>query len=823
MFKYWLLIIMLFPLGGRAQIKASAADTVLTNIENRAEEYSKNHVDEKVYLHLSKSAYNAGDTAWFKAYVVAGKNHHLSNLSGVLYAEMVDQNGSVLQRLNLQLDGGLTTGDFLIPVETLAGPYHIKAYTKWMLNDSSNYFDQKITVLPLAAQQDLGAGKSDDVINQAAFTVQFFPEGGRLINDLRTKVAVKFTQNNKAIENSDGVITDDSGNELASFTTQHGGLGVFALKPQSGKHYKAKLTFAGNGKYECNLPEAENSGITLGINAIGDTLYVKIAANDVYFKSNKGTSFYILAQSAGEYYYSTAAKLDEPVFTASLNKMRFPAGIARFTLFSRAGQPICERLVFIRNNDQLKLKIDGLKAAYQQGEPVKLTIATKNGNEAPVPTSLSIAITNEDLLNKDLTKENSIISSLLLSADLKEHIADAGYYFTHYSEEEQSGLDLLLLTQQYNKYNWKKILSPDNVKEIYLPEKGLSINGLIRSTDGQPLAGVKISMTCITENFMADTITDANGKFIFENVNLTGRAKLFLQAQVKDKSEVNIYVQQPEYLKEDNATSSESITGLNNESQTNNQLKQNGISNKAIGLKEVKINSTKKEKASLNNKYGTDNPYTIPGSKLIDMGPLSMGLAAKLPAISYKDGKFYSLKGFPSPQLHIVLNNHEIDPQEINSSIDPADVENVKILEGRSYKIMYGVASDPRANDNDDIVLITTKQFAGTVKTLPIKSKSVALNISDISGSLKTKVFTTTIGPSNTINYVFSGYYDPNQVNFTIPSASSVYWKPDIITNENGNATVSYITKLKGKYKITIDGIDGNGNLTFIVMQYKVE
>ena len=59
---------------------------------------------EKVYVHLDNSAYIAGDTIRYKAYVVRASSAHPSDLSKVLYVELLDAEGEHLDRQVLKIN-----------------------------------------------------------------------------------------------------------------------------------------------------------------------------------------------------------------------------------------------------------------------------------------------------------------------------------------------------------------------------------------------------------------------------------------------------------------------------------------------------------------------------------------------------------------------------------------------------------------------------------------------------------------------------------------------------------------------------------------------
>ena len=65
----------------------------------KAMNFNKVVPQEKVYLHFDNMGYFENETLWFKAYVTRTDNGHLSDLSKVLYVELLNPTGDVLQTL----------------------------------------------------------------------------------------------------------------------------------------------------------------------------------------------------------------------------------------------------------------------------------------------------------------------------------------------------------------------------------------------------------------------------------------------------------------------------------------------------------------------------------------------------------------------------------------------------------------------------------------------------------------------------------------------------------------------------------------------------
>ncbi len=95
---------------------------------------------EKVYLHLDKADYILGDTVWYKAYVLDGTFGTPSAVSGVVYVELLDGGGKLVQRSRQLLVAGSTYGEFILdPAKAESGTFTIRAYTRWLQHFGQDY------------------------------------------------------------------------------------------------------------------------------------------------------------------------------------------------------------------------------------------------------------------------------------------------------------------------------------------------------------------------------------------------------------------------------------------------------------------------------------------------------------------------------------------------------------------------------------------------------------------------------------------------------------------------------------------------------------
>ena len=104
-----------------AQDKAkglTTSDSLLTYM-GRLMLSGKNLMQEKVYLHFDNTGYFLGEKIWFKAYVTRAYDCKPTDISRVLYVELVNPSGEVIKKRNLKS----TTTDR--PTETS----HLTVYT----------------------------------------------------------------------------------------------------------------------------------------------------------------------------------------------------------------------------------------------------------------------------------------------------------------------------------------------------------------------------------------------------------------------------------------------------------------------------------------------------------------------------------------------------------------------------------------------------------------------------------------------------------------------------------------------------------------------
>ena len=102
--------------------------------------YSPASLAEKIYVQLDGKVYTTDKTIWLKSIVTNAFDHVPSQLSGVLYTELIDPYQKIIEKKLIKLENGIGVGSFDLNQSYPEGVYTIRAYTEWNKNFGSDFF-----------------------------------------------------------------------------------------------------------------------------------------------------------------------------------------------------------------------------------------------------------------------------------------------------------------------------------------------------------------------------------------------------------------------------------------------------------------------------------------------------------------------------------------------------------------------------------------------------------------------------------------------------------------------------------------------------------
>ena len=475
-------------------------------------------VQEKVYLHLDNTCYYKGDTIWYKAYVVRADDMTYTDMSRILYVELVSPDGYVVDRQNIILsDKGYSNGNIELKDSLYSGFYEIRAYTRWMMNfcvtehpyrrkDREQFYNKQMArdffrqygtvysrVFPVyerpsepgsyAMKYIVGRPKTRlDSEPKKKLNVQFFPEGGHLVAGTENTVAFEVTNELGEYVDVSGTIGD------IPFKTEHRGRGAVTLTPAKGA--LPDMTFEYEGKnWTFSLPKPEKNGCSIRL-TVGDTVVnAGVRVSGIRSGEVFPQTYYVAVLCRGVLKYFHAVDVDQDGRAMlSIPTKELPTGVNDLLVLSESGALLADRLFFVNNHDydSPSLVVSGSHGDYEAYAPISLQFESAS-DIGHVSISVRDASTDEPTYDT-----GNILTEFLLSSDLKGFIAGPDYYFESDDAVHQRALDLLMMVQGWRRYDYEELTSGKALR--YTPEKNITVEGAVYNTvDFEPIMDSEIS------------------------------------------------------------------------------------------------------------------------------------------------------------------------------------------------------------------------------------------------------------------------------------------------------------------------------------------
>ena len=483
--------------------------------DEKLEAWHQENPIEKVYLHLDRQDYFAGQTCWFKSYFIS--DFQPSARNSTLFVELLNTTGELINKKVLPVFNGITYGQIDLPDTLSTGTYQLRAYSPLMLNHDKDFLYS--TAIRLY-------GKSSKNKPTVAGNVQlrFFPEGGILLTGVENTVAFKATNTSGLPVNFKALIKDDSGNTITPIKSMHDGMGKFAFTPIEGRTYVALL----DGR-EFPLPEASREGVALQIsqNEKGFLYQLQSVGGDRF------RPVYVIGQMQHKVVFKQAI---DASLKGSIATDKLPSGVLQCTFFNKDGIPLAERLVFIDNQEYL------VKASLQKE---KIDLRPRRKNELsihfaePVEGNFSVAVTDNDFNEPGLRKEN-IISSLLLTSDIPGYVHHPAFYFSNHPAAKDA-LDLVMLTNGWRRFTWKQVADNNLPKPQYNDPGYISLSGKVNVRGSKKSFADRDLLVWVATSDSGRALqmvkTDAEGRFKMDSVVFFDKAKILFTDVMGKKSQ----------------------------------------------------------------------------------------------------------------------------------------------------------------------------------------------------------------------------------------------------------------------------------------------
>jgi hypothetical protein len=236
---------------------------------------------ERAFLHTDREIYIAGETVFFKLYIINETTHKLSDISRIAYLILRNRTSTPIARIRLKLDHGTTFGSIFLSDTLSSGPYQLSVFTNWMRNSGEESFFTKEIFIANRFDTDLSTLNTfSGTINNS---VDSTPQSSAIIINSdkpeynkrdKIKLALKFPDHfSRALANVSISVTEEVpglGKDIS--------IGAYLFMQES-KSDSVKSLYPGNSGY---LPEQKGEIINGNVR---DQLSHAIISNSCVFLS----------------------------------------------------------------------------------------------------------------------------------------------------------------------------------------------------------------------------------------------------------------------------------------------------------------------------------------------------------------------------------------------------------------------------------------------------------------------------------------------------------------------------------------------------------
>jgi hypothetical protein len=780
---------------------------------------------EKVYLHTDKDVYLAGDVIWFKAYLFDLKYNTPGKLSKNLYVELISPSSKIVKSRLVRLDNGIGHGDIGIPDTSETGTWQIRAYTAWMQNfDPYFVFSKKIQISNVKYSKVNTANTSKTENREY---LGFYPESGSMVEQVMSTIAFKASDKNGEGLDVDGFIVTSKNDTVCKVASSHLGMGKFRLCPQKDETYFFK-GYINHKMFKSELPKILPLGYILEISdkdSLEESIIIKTNTNTLPADSSK--NLFLSFSFENKELMKLAVTLNNLQKVLFLYKKGLPEGIISITLFDENKIPVAERIFYNEIKDSLKFEIESNKKRYVTREKVEFNISADSLINDFKGASLSLSVTNTSF---NPVNYSNIKIYKNLESELKGRIENPKMYFDKLNHDRFKQLDLLLMVQGWRNYIWKEIRDT-TLAVKYSPERGFTFKGTITQRfSSKPLnnAYLTLWMPQDSQYIFYSTRSDSLGHFCFKILKIYN--KQFVKISLRNKKlrqtgclhipdwwehePLNIIPENKYIFKNDSISRSVQ--------QERKKLARQYKLSDTIELAEFEVKA--------------DRIYNI--ADTVDRIKLlkTYDLQVKSQDSSYFSLLYFIVKNIPEARLRAM--NHYIPDESIGETnpyyTDPG-VTNLSFAGKHSSFILMkwdtesqGAGNIIDSNEYDYYLAMTMNNFRKVKINKFLNSNfsyyyQVLLFLKPEAYNTCTS-YSTLVTGYNIAKEFYSPHYD-SDINTNKPDLrTTVYWAPDITTDNKGCAHISFYTSdIKGEYRIDLQGVTPSGKPVAKQCFYKVE
>jgi hypothetical protein len=490
-------------------------DDFVNSIKQRADNYFAKNSGVKLELLFDQPQYVSGDTARFKTSYLKATNLQPVDGTQIVHVCLFDQDGKKKLSRWFSVTNGFAANSLSIPENLLPGTYVLVGFTDWMKNFSQElFFKQEFVV----------SGKNLFVREQPSDTLEFYPEGGRLIEGVENNIAVRYKGSRPKVTAS----ILESGSQIATVEVRNDSVSTFRLTPKS-TTYSAETA----GK-KFALPSINNKGVSLRVE-IADRIKLNLekAGDDTQ-------NLYLLVVNRSGLIFQNKLDLKARERREVLLPQNLPMGVAQVAIVDSQFKLVAARSIYIQRQTA-NVTISNPQEFYSTRKPISVTVRAKD----------------------DGYSFNGSFSCRVLKDELFQQHERTMEYFTFQSDisntaslrktESAIVVSNFLITQSCPWFDWERI----SRKETYLPliksNQHLVLSGkATHAKNGSPAADSTLLMFYLEKNLVGyEAIVNSKGNFsfpMFLNVRSQDRFLYAASRRGNDLDDIIVKINDPDSL-----------------------------------------------------------------------------------------------------------------------------------------------------------------------------------------------------------------------------------------------------------------------------------
>jgi hypothetical protein len=494
----------------------------------------------------------------------------------------------------------------------------------------------------------------------------------------------------------------------------------------------------------------------------------------------------------------------------SIANKDLPTGILNLLLLNSKNEVLSERLLFNFNEAEFaRLEANTSAPTYKRREHISIALKLTDQDMTPISGNMAISVTDKESVLTDSTM--NIISTLLLSSELRGFIEMPSSYFKD-GEINKNAIEALMLTQGWRRYDIPAVLNGKiEIPEAFEPELAQRVTG---KADGifSSLKEGQITLLARLDSMVSSQVTQADekGRFSFDMEYPEGTSILVQSLSIKGGSINTINLDQETFPKLTGSTlplKSEAVNRHNTIQDSYLKLanedytQKNGI--RTIMLEEFTVTAQSLDKYKESMFYSPINATGVQTAEDIDKMSVSSlkALLQRQSGLLFR-GDILTTTRSELPVLFVIDNMKFEDFSSQIDNIEVTSIESIFVL--RDNTSMPGFYPD-----NSGAVVITTKM--GEYQD----SSRRSTNIDEI----------IPLSYQQEAIFYSPSYDTPEKTESTIPDLrTTIFWKPNVQFSVEGDAVIDfYSADSPGVYQVIGEGVSHDGKLIHISKEITVE